>query len=47
MLGMKNITKPGEFSLTDTWSYLNAANVPLMPMSAARSELLWLLTTGR
>ena len=38
---MKNITQPGDFPLTEEWSYLNAANVALMPMSAAKAMTDW------
>lgn len=38
---MKTFTQPGDFPLTDTWSYLNAANVALMPMSATRVMTDW------
>jgi hypothetical protein len=35
----RNITQPGDFPLTDTWSYLKAANVELVPTSAT-----WVMT---
>jgi cysteine desulfurase/selenocysteine lyase len=38
---MKDMTQPGDFPLTEEWSYLNAANVALMPMSAARAMTDW------
>jgi len=38
---MTNIRKPGDFPLTEEWSYLNAANVALMPMSAAKVMTDW------
>jgi selenocysteine lyase/cysteine desulfurase len=38
---MTNITKPGDFPLTEEWAYLNAANVALMPMSAAKAMTDW------
>jgi len=38
---MTNISKPGDFPLTEEWSYLNAANVALMPMSAAKVMTDW------
>ena len=38
---MTNITTPGDFPLTEEWSYLNAANVALMPMSAAKAMTDW------
>lgn len=38
---MINITQPGDFPLTETWSYMDAANVALMPMNAAREITEW------
>lgn len=38
---MKNITQPGDFPLTESWSYMNAANVSLMPMSACKAMTDW------
>jgi len=38
---MTEITQPGDFPLTESWSYMNAANVALMPMSAARVVTDW------
>ncbi len=38
---MINITQPGDFPLTETWSYMDAANVALMPMIAAREITEW------
>jgi len=38
---MPNITQPGDFPLTESWSYLDAANVALIPMSVARVITDW------
>lgn len=38
---MTNLTQPGDFPLTQSWSYLNAANVSLIPMAAAREITDW------
>jgi len=38
---MTEITQPGDFPLTESWSYMNAANVALMPMSASRVVTDW------
>ena len=38
---MTNLIRPGDFPLTETWSYMNAANVALMPMSVAREITDW------
>lgn len=38
---MTHITQPGDFPLTKKWSYLNAANVALMPVNAANVITDW------
>ncbi|WP_419902910.1 aminotransferase class V-fold PLP-dependent enzyme [Kiloniella sp.] len=38
---MTSLTNPGDFPLTETWSYMNAANVALMPMSSAKVITDW------
>ncbi len=38
---MNCLAKPEDFPLTETWSYLNAANVGLMPRSAATVMTDW------
>lgn len=38
---MTSITRPGDFPLTETWSYMNAANVALIPMNVAREISDW------
>lgn len=38
---MDSMTQPGDFPLTEAWSYLNAANVALMPMVAAKAVTDW------
>ena len=38
---MTNITQPGDFPLTESCSYLDAANVALIPTSAARAVTDW------
>ncbi len=38
---MTNLTQTGDFPLTESWSYLNAANVALIPLSAAREITDW------
>ena len=38
---MKRLVEPGDFPLTETWSYMNAANVALMPMSASKVITDW------
>ena len=38
---MTDIVPPGDFPLTESWSYINAANVALMPMIAARASTDW------
>jgi len=38
---MKRIVEPGDFPLTETWSYMNAANVGLVPVSALKVITDW------
>ena len=34
---MTNITQLGDFSLAESWSYMNAANIALAPISARKA----------
>jgi len=38
---MKLLVERGDFPLTESWSYLNAANVALIPMGAAKVITDW------
>ena len=38
---MTNIVQPGDFPLTKTWSYMNAANVALIPKCVTREIIDW------
>lgn len=44
---MTNLTQPGDFPLTESWSYLNAANVALMPVCATREMTDWQTDVAR